>query len=99
MAILSSSTPLEGISGTLGKELVFKKYGDKTVVSRYPDMSHVKPTLLQQEKRKLFAEAVAYAREIARNPVKKATYTEKLPPGTSVYHFALKEYLQLKKEG
>jgi hypothetical protein len=27
------------MSGQLNKELVFKQYGDKTVVSKYPDMS------------------------------------------------------------
>jgi hypothetical protein len=27
------------LSGQLNKELVFKQYGDKTVVSKYPDMS------------------------------------------------------------
>lgn len=29
---------LKNLSGHLGKQLVFKQYGDLTVVSRYPDM-------------------------------------------------------------
>ncbi len=30
------------IQGGIGRQLVFKKYGDKTVVASYPDMSKVK---------------------------------------------------------
>ena len=94
-----NKTLLENISGTLGKQLVFKQYKDKTVVTRYPDMSKVKPSKAQKEKRSVFAEAVAYARDINRNPVKKAKYAKKVQPGESVYHFALKEYLAKQKKG
>jgi hypothetical protein len=30
---------MQKLSGHIGKEIVFKQYGDKTVVTRYPDMS------------------------------------------------------------
>jgi hypothetical protein len=30
---------LKELSGQIGKQLVFKRYGDKIVVSKYPDMS------------------------------------------------------------
>ena len=92
MARLSGNL-LHGISGAVGKQLVFKKYGDKTVVTGYPDMSKVKPSEKQVEKRKVFADAVAYAKNISRNPVKKAEYLKKVKAGESVYHFALKQYL------
>ena len=36
---------LKGLRGHIGKEIVFKKYGNKTVVTRYPDMSNVKPSV------------------------------------------------------
>ncbi|MDQ2753030.1 MAG: hypothetical protein M3R72_08405 [Bacteroidota bacterium] len=92
MARLSKSL-LENIRGGLGKQLVFKQYKDKTVVTSYPDMSKVKPSEQQKEGRKLFAEAVAYAKAISQNPVQKAHYQKKVKLGESVYHFALKEYL------
>jgi hypothetical protein len=32
---------MNNMRGTINKELVLKKYGDKTVVSKYPNMSNV----------------------------------------------------------
>jgi len=36
---ISNSLLLKELSGQLGKQLVFRQYGDKTVVSKYPDNS------------------------------------------------------------
>jgi hypothetical protein len=91
----TSHSPLtHGLRGQLGKQLVFKRYGKKTVVTRYPDMSKVKPSKQQQQQRSRFAEAVAYARKITHDPVLKATYAEKVNKGQTVYHYALQEYLR-----
>ena len=89
---------LQGLTGAIGKQLVFKDYGGKIVVTRYPDMSGVKPSEQQVEKRKVFRDAVAYAKNISRNPVKKAEYLKKVKEGESVYHYALKEYLAKHKK-
>ena len=97
MARLSNKL-LQQISGSIGKQLVFKQYGDKTVVTIYPNMSRVKPSKQQKESRKLFAEAVASAKAINRNPEQKAAYQQKIQPGESVYHYALKEYLAQHKK-
>lgn len=96
MARLSKAALLAGLRGAVGKQLVFKQYGKKTVVSKYPDMTKITPSERQKEKRTLFAEAVAYAKLINRNPVQKATYLAKVKKGQSVYQYALKEYLQKK---
>lgn len=97
MARLNKSL-LQGISGAIGKQLVFKKYGDKTIVTSYPDMSNVKPSEQQKEKRKLFAEAVAYAKAISMDSDKKEDYQRKVKEGESVYHYALKEYLARQRK-
>lgn len=94
MARLDKKSPLNEMRGTIGKELVFKKYSYGTVVSKYPDMSGIKKSKLQKLKQGLFAKAVAYAKDILRNPAKKATYQKKLKKGQSVYHAAIKEYIQ-----
>jgi hypothetical protein len=83
--------------GRIGKDIVIKQYGKKTVISKYPDMSKVKRTKLQKVYQKRFAEAVAYAQAINRNPKKKAAYAKKAGKGKSVYHFALKEYFKKNK--
>ena len=36
---ISNSIFLQKLSGHIGKELVFKQYGDKTVVSKHPNMT------------------------------------------------------------
>jgi hypothetical protein len=86
----------KGLRGQIGKQLVFKQYGNKTVVAKYPDMSHIQPSPQQQEKRSRFAEAVAYAQNILRTPALKAAYALKVKKGQSVYHFALQEFLKRK---
>lgn len=64
----SSSTILKNFSGGIGKEIVIKQYGDKTVISKYPDMSNRKLSPKQQENNLLMAEANYAAREIIADP-------------------------------
>ena len=97
MARASKNSALNEISGQLGKQLVFKHYSDKTVVSQYPDMSLVKPSLLQKHYKTVFAEAVAYAKHINRDRELKKNYLEKIKPRRNVYQYALKEYLNRDK--
>ncbi|XVJ67151.1 MAG: hypothetical protein HEQ40_13655 [Lacibacter sp.] len=96
MARTRSNLIIRGLKGQVGKQLVFKQYGNKTVVTRYPDMSLVKPSAAQKEKRKGFAAAVAYARGITNDPVLKALYQQKVKKGQRVYHYAIQEFFKLR---
>ncbi|RXK58839.1 hypothetical protein ESA94_15735 [Lacibacter luteus] len=98
MARTNNNVLLRQLRGQLGKQLVVKRYGTKTVVTAYPDMSNVKPSTLQITKRSLFAEAVAYAQGILHDPVKKAAYAQRLKKGQRVYHAAIKEFLSKTKD-
>lgn len=93
MAESVNSILLHNLRGQIGKQLVIKHYGKKTVVTAYPDMSNVKPSKLQKAKRNDFAEAVAYAQGILHDPVKKKAYAKKLKKGKSVYHAAITEWM------
>lgn len=93
MAQSVNSVLLHQLRGQIGKQLVIKQYGKKTVVSAYPDMSKVKPSKLQKVKRNDFADAVAYAQDILHSPVKKKAYAKKLKNGASVYHAGIKEWM------
>jgi valyl-tRNA synthetase len=42
MAIAENPLIMHGVRGGIGKQLVFRKYREKTVVSAYPDMSERK---------------------------------------------------------
>ena len=94
MARSESNVLLHQVSGQIGKQIVVKRYGKKTVISAYPDMSRVKPSKLQKVKRKSFADAVAYAKAINNDPVKKALYKKKAKKGQRVFNYAIKEYLK-----
>ena len=94
MAILPENNLLKGLRGHIGKRMVFKQCGDKTVVTAYPDIRHKKKSELRDLKRGWFKDAVAYAQKIVHNPELKKQYQEKMKKGKSVYHYAIQEYLQ-----
>ncbi|PWV49692.1 hypothetical protein C7475_105200 [Chitinophaga sp. S165] len=74
------------------KDFVLKTRGGKTFVSKCPDMSKVVPSALQLEYKNRFMLAVEYAKSIISDPVQKANY--KTRPGSTVYHSAIKDYLE-----
>ena len=74
-------------------EIVIKQYGDKTVVSKFPDMSNIIPSSSQKQKRSRFADGVAYAKTINNSPILKADFLKRNGEVRSVYQAALKEFL------
>lgn len=98
MAKTKQNSLIKGLRGQIGKQLVFKQYGKKTVVTRYPDMSKVVPSDLQKKQRSGFAEAVAYAQTINNDLVTKAKYAKKIKKGKSVFQYAIQEFLKRKKK-
>jgi len=71
---------------------ILKTRGGKVFISKCPDMSNVVFSDLQKESNSKFTDAIAYARSIVNDPVKKAAYKAK--PGMTVYHSAVKDYLE-----
>lgn len=92
MAKITGNVLMKGMSGTLQGQ-VFKDYHYGTVVSKVPDMSNIAPSEKQKAERNKFREAVAFAKEVLANPVKKAEMAYRTPPGKLVYHQAIREYL------
>lgn len=84
---------MEGMSGTINNQLVFKSYSYGTVVSKIPDMGNIVPSEKQKVEKHRFKKAVAYAKEVLADPVKKAEMAYRTPTGKLVYHQAIKEYL------
>jgi len=60
----SNSLFLKNLSGQLGKQVVFKQYGHKTVVSKYPDMSKRKFSPRQKQLQNTMADANYHTRTI-----------------------------------
>ena len=94
MARVKDNDLIENLSGKIGKKLVYKTYAYGTVVTRYPDMSKVKLSTKQKKSNNLFAEAVAYAKKVIADPVKRKKYEAKLAPGKTVYNTALSDYMK-----
>ena len=96
MARTDDKSILKNLHGAIGKTIVVKQYGSKTIVTAYPNMSRVKRSSTQKRNSKLFKEAVAYAQSINRDEKKKEAYRKKkkLRKGTSVYHAALSEFMR-----
>jgi hypothetical protein len=94
MARVPKKSILNKAKGKIGDELVVKQYDYGTVITRYPDMSRVKKSPLQEKENALFKEAVKYAQGIIHDPKKKAAYAKKLKKGKSVYHAAIREYMK-----
>jgi hypothetical protein len=63
----SENILLKMMSGHLGKQLVIRQYGDKTVVSKYPDMSRRKLSAKQKQVNKTMIEANVFAKKIMTN--------------------------------
>ena len=103
MAHLPKNSPLHGMSGRISN-LIFKYYPQgnngkgKVVVTKEPDMSGIIASPLQKIRRDLFAEAVAYARAVKRDPEKRAAYEKVRKPGQSLFNAALSNYLKKRRD-
>ncbi|MBT7600415.1 MAG: hypothetical protein HN560_05020 [Anaerolineae bacterium] len=66
---------LEQISGQVG-DLVFRRYGDETIIGQKPDMSGVEASPAQVAARARFREAALYGKMVMADPETKALYSE-----------------------
>ena len=98
MARYKDNKIIEGTSGQFNQQMVLKTYGNKTFLCKYPDMSNVVFTDSQKSEQGLFADAIAYARSIISDPVKKAAFKATLEPGRRVYNAAISAYLKEHKK-
>lgn len=91
MAKVKQNILIEGLSGTLGKDLVFRQMRDgRTIVSTKPDFSNRVFSAGQLTHQSRFQQAAAYARHAAKtNPI-----YAKLAKGTTktAYNIALSDW-------
>jgi hypothetical protein len=99
MAILTT----KGLSGQIGKQLVFKARGGKTIVSAYVEPRQKKATELQQLFRDCFRRAQKRASRDSRKAEIKDMCSPYLKEGQSVYHFLMglyhREEIRMMKRG
>jgi hypothetical protein len=90
---------MEGVSGAIGREIVFKKYHGKTVVSKMPDMSKRVLSEKQKEQNERMRLATIYAKYMYKTEEGKiiARIRLKLPAHKSLFHALVKEFLDQNK--
>jgi hypothetical protein len=99
MAIVTNNPFVQNASGTVGKLLVFKRYYDKTVISKMPDMSRRVLSEKQIESNERLRMANLYAKFMYKTEEGKlkARIRLKLPAHKSLFHALVKEYLDIFK--
>lgn len=93
MARLRKNSVFSALSGTIGKEIVFKQYADKVVVSKYPDMDKIKASERQKLQRNKMKEAQAHWLEVKKDPALRKAYQHLLLPGESLHRKVIKAYM------
>jgi predicted HTH transcriptional regulator len=88
---------VRGISGSVGKMLVFKHRKDgTTIVAAHPDRSQVRSTKKQTKKRNKFVEAVKFGKYVITNPA--AAVMIKVKKHQTLYNAAIAVFMKDNKE-
>ena len=84
--------------GAIGKEFVIKHYRYGVVKTKFPDMTKIIASASQRKCRNMFKEAVAYAKTVMADPVKKKEWQKKIKIKNRVFNRIIKEYMLAAKE-
>ena len=83
----------EGYSGRIGN-LIFRRWGKKTVISMVPDYSDRKWSKAQKENRKRFRDAMAYSRKTLADPERRMFYRKRAKGMQTVWNVAVADYMK-----
>ena len=89
---------LTWIRGAIGKEFVIKHYRYGVVKTKFPDMTRIIASAQQRQCRDLFKEAVAYAKLVIADPVKKKEWQKKTRVKYRVFNAVIREYMTADKK-
>jgi len=92
---ISENLLFKKLSGHIGKQIVFKQYGDKTIVSKYPDMSKRKLSPKQRRVNEIMEEANYEAKTIlADEALRIAAQVRLNVTRNKLYTSLIKEYFK-----
>ena len=95
MSKINDNLLVRGARGNIGKQFVYRKRGDDTIIARMPRVNKdTVPTDKQAQKRDLFSDAIDYARGVVASPDLKKEYEKKLTPGKTAYNLAVRDFLK-----
>jgi hypothetical protein len=95
MARSNNNILTKGLSGMIGKQIVFRSWNGKTFISVAPKKPK-KQSPVQKENRSKFKRATIYAKSMMKDPIKKAEYKDiakklQLP---NAYTAAITDYMR-----
>lgn len=92
---IQTSVIFKGFSGSVNRQLLFRQFAGKTVVSKFPDRSAVVYSERQKREQKRFSDAVSFARVVIANEGLKQDYSIKaaLLGFRSAWNVAIAEYM------
>jgi len=95
MAKVNDNLLARGARGHVGKQFVYRKRGDDTIIARMPTVNKdAVPTDKQTQTRDLFSDATNYASGVIASPDLKKEYEKKLTPGKTAYNLAVRDFLK-----
>jgi hypothetical protein len=83
----------DGYSGRFGN-LIFRRWGKKTVISMVPDYRNRKWSKAQKENRKRFSDAMAYSRKALVDPEMRRYYRKRAKGMQTVWNVAVADYMK-----
>jgi hypothetical protein len=96
---ISENMLLQKLSGRIGNQIVVKQYGDKTVISKFPDMSKRKLSIKQKRVNQTMADANEEAKEImADEQLKNAAQVRLNVTSNKLYTALIKDYFRKIRE-
>jgi hypothetical protein len=91
---ISNNPIMQGVRGTIGKQVVFRIVGGKQIVSIYPDMSRVKRSVKQKQQSNRMTEVNEIVAEIKADPEQRTAALLRLDvPSNKLHHALVKEQL------
>jgi hypothetical protein len=97
MAKINENPLVRGARGNFGKQMVYRKRGNDTFLTRMPVKNDAPPTEKQEAVRDQFAAASQYATGAMNDPALKKAYGKKAPPGKTAYNMAFRDFLKPPK--
>ena len=98
MAIQTQNVVMQGVSGKIGKTLVFRQMKNGTTIIAQRPRPRTKPiTAAEALTHDRFRAAAHIASKRSRDPMLRPQYLARAQPGQSAYFVALKEYLNAHK--
>jgi hypothetical protein len=94
MAESKNNMVIQGFTGKLGDQLVFRQVAGKTIASKAPGARQGEPTEKQVAVRDRFQRAVLYGRSVLADPAAKQAYSDAAPNGQSAYNVAIADFFQ-----